>query len=286
MQASSQNIVSSHCPPVHDSWYLRARGGCGVGWRAGSTSLRHSGGRLEARHWHGGTAGDRGRGPLCTLAAALLHDTRQAGAVECLEEVVNPLALVTARVEARRRGGLELATAALLRSELRVHLVGQLFRLREIMGGSLEVAGDRVRLLWRSREIMYSSEVARKIAGGGGVGEGCGTTESEAGRASSESTVMAAQSTFEAQSFLDHTSAPSSTTTSLATPSAMSTACDGGEGNGRMADSAGTPHSFSLFGVRCAPSVLPELPEPSARVLCVAPRRYSDRHWQQVAPPG
>ena len=111
---------------------------------------------------------------MCTLAAALLHDTRQAGAVECLEEVVNPLALVTARVEARRRGGLELATAALLRSELRVHLVGQLLRLREIMGGSLEVAGDRVRLLWRSREIMYSSEVARKIAGGGGVGRGAG----------------------------------------------------------------------------------------------------------------
>mmetsp|Transcript_62272 Transcript_62272/g.150070 ORF Transcript_62272/g.150070 Transcript_62272/m.150070 type:complete len:246 (-) Transcript_62272:23-760(-) len=35
---------------------------------------------------------------------------------------------------------------------------------------------------------------------------------------------MAAQSTFEAQSFPDHTSAPFSTTTSLATPSAMSTA--------------------------------------------------------------
>ena len=83
---------------------------------------------------------------------------------------------------------------------------------------------------------------------------------------------MAAQSTFEAQSFLDHTSAPSSTTTSLATPSAMSTACDGGEGNGRMAESAGTPLSLSLFGVRAAPSVLPELPEPSARVLCVASR--------------
>ena len=98
---------------------------------------------------------------------------------------------------------------------------------------------------------------------------------------------MAAQSTFEAQSFLDHTSAPSSTTTSLATPSAMSTACDGGEGNGRMADSAGTPHSFSLFGVRGAPSVLPELPEPSARVFIMwRAAGYSDRHWQQVAPPG
>ena len=48
------------------------------------------------------------------------------------------------------------------------------------------------------------------------------------GRASSDSTAMAAQSMFEAQSFPDHASAPSSTTTSLATPSAMSTACDGG----------------------------------------------------------
>eukprot|EP00964_Phaeocystis_antarctica_P009549 scaffold5185_cov79-Phaeocystis_antarctica.AAC.1 len=38
---------------------------------------------------------------------------------------------------------------------------------------------------------------------------------------------MAAHSTSEAQSFPDHTSAPFSTTTSLATPSAMSTACDG-----------------------------------------------------------
>ena len=169
MQASSQNIVSSHCPPVHDSWYLRARGGCGVGWRAGSTSLRHSGGRPEARHWHEGTAGDRGRGPLCTLAAALLHDIRQAGAVECLEEVVNPLALVTARVEARRRGGLELATAALLRSELRVHLVGQLFRLREIMGGH-----------WRSREITGDNCGGREKlllfirSMGGWVGRGAG----------------------------------------------------------------------------------------------------------------
>ena len=53
---------------------------------------------------------------------------------------------------------------------------------------------------------------------------------------------MAAQSTFEAQSFADHTSAPSSTTTSLATPSAMSTACDGGR-EWDMADN-GTPLSL------------------------------------------
>ena len=116
-------------------------------------------------------AGYRGRGPLCTLAAALFHDIRQAGAVECLEEVVNPLALVTARVEARRRGGLgalELAAAALLRSELRARLLGQLLRLREIMGGH-----------WRSREITGDNCGGRgKLlfirSMGGGVGRGAG----------------------------------------------------------------------------------------------------------------
>ena len=76
----------------------------------------------------------QGAGTLVHTSYRPLHDTRQAGAVECLEELVNPLAWVTARVEARLLG-LELAAAALLRNELRVDLFEQLLRLREIMAG-------------------------------------------------------------------------------------------------------------------------------------------------------
>ena len=68
------------------------------------------------------------RGRLCTLAAALLHDVGQAVAVEGLEELVHPQALVTARVEARL--GLKLAAAALLCIELRARLGEQLLPLR------------------------------------------------------------------------------------------------------------------------------------------------------------
>ena len=145
---------------------------------------------------------------MCTPATAPLYGIRQAVAVESIEKAVNPRVAVTARVEARRRrGALELA-AALLCIELRLRLGGKLLRLRGrgITGGHF--TGGR----GRPREVN------------GKVG---GATEGAAGRTSSESTVMAAQSTFEAQSFPDHTSAPFSTTTSLATPSAMSTACDG-----------------------------------------------------------
>jgi hypothetical protein len=63
---------------------------------------------------------------------------------------------------------------------------------------------------------------------------------------------MAAQSTFEAQSFADHTSAPSSTTTSLATPSAMSTACDGGKGMGYGRQRNPTLPSGSVALLRCS----------------------------------
>lgn len=93
-QVSAQNIVASHCPPlsVHDALYLRGRGGCGVGWRAGSISYASPSATVVGgpRRATGTEGGRSGRGPLCTLAAALLHDIRQAGAVECLEEVVNP----------------------------------------------------------------------------------------------------------------------------------------------------------------------------------------------------
>ena len=88
-------------------------------------------------------------GPLCTLATAPRHGIRQAVAVELIEKAVNPRVAVTARVEARRRGDLELA-AALLCIELRLRLGGKLLRLRGRGGSrrSLEVAGGR----GRSRE--------------------------------------------------------------------------------------------------------------------------------------
>ena len=110
---------------------------------------------MRYRHG-GGVAGEaeRPREPLCTLAAALLHDVHQARAVECLEELVNPQALVTARVEARR-AVLELAAAALLLIELRAHLGEQLLRL--CTAG--EIKGDDKE---RSREIISAREMNRE----------------------------------------------------------------------------------------------------------------------------
>ena len=185
----------------------------------------------------------RGRGPLCSPATAPFHDTRQAVAFELIEKFVNPLALVTARVEARHGGGgcLELA-AALLCIELRLRLGGKLLRLRG-RRGSRGITGYH----WRSPEVTGGHG---KVAGGV-RDHGCA-----GGRASSESTVMAAHSTSEAQSFPDHTSAPFSTTTSLATPSAMSTAYDGGgeweDGRQRRL----TLSSGSVALLQCAQSCL------------------------------
>ena len=179
------------------------------------------------------------RGRLCTLAAALLHDVSQAGAVEGLEELVHPQALVIARVEARL--GLKLAAAALLCIELRARLGEQLLRLRREIKREMTV---------RSREIISAArektrEIARRMRGWDHTWRW-----RSYGRASSESTAMAAQSMFEAQSFPDHASAPSSTTTSLATPSAMSTACDGGREPQRCSDRHYGNRSRRLVGHR------------------------------------
>ena len=102
------------------------------------------------------------RGRLCTLAAALLHDVGQAVAVEGLDKLVHPQALVTARVEARL--GLKLAAAALLCIELRARLGEQLLPLRREI--KREMTG-------RSREIISAArEKTREIARGGCGGAG------------------------------------------------------------------------------------------------------------------